>query len=524
MRAHATASILASLLIGLSANQATAANDFLTWGDTLPHGLDPHAIFDTEMQFVLYNAYDGLYRYEGNPPKLVPWLAKSYKVSSDGLTWTFELRQNVKFHSGREMTAEDVVYSFKRLLALGKAPSAAFRPVLKPENISATGRSTVKFVLSTPYAPFLSAIPIVAIVDRETITPHAQGNDWGSPWLAANDGGSGAYKIVPNSFHENESLDLARFRDHFMGWRDNPKPIDVVKVRPVAETSTRVLALLNGDIDATDSYLPVEQVERITQSKKARVSRDESMRLLVVTVNNSKPPLDNVHVRKCLNYAFNYSGFIHEILHDTAVRNPAPIPENLWGYPKGLNGFGYDLQKAKAECDIARKGGANLKREFSIHTQSEAEQTKQAAQLFQSDLETLGFRVKIVPQPWTQLTANTASAQTTPDMWIHWVSTYFVDPENWIGQMYDSQFHGTWKASSWYKNPEVDKLLRDARTNTDRDTRAKLYVEAARKVVDDAVDIWVYNTVQLRGLSNRLKGFHFNPVNNGSEIRTMYLQ
>jgi peptide/nickel transport system substrate-binding protein len=518
--------LLASIVMALGGGclSAQAANDFLTWADTLPHSLDPHAVFDTEMQFVIYNVYDGLYRYEDNPPKLEPWLAESYTVSPDGLTWDFKLRHNVKFHDGSELTAQDVVYSFQRLLALGKAPSGAFKPVLKSENVSAVDRYTVRFVLSQPYAPFLSAIPIVAIVNPRAIAPHATNNDWGAAWLSVNDAGSGAYKVVPDSFHQNESLDLARFPDYFKGWSDNPKPIDSVKVRPVAETSTRVLALLNGEIDATDSYLPVDQIERIEKSGNARVSRDESMRLLVVTINNSKPPLDNLHFRRCLNYAFNYDGFIHTILHDTAVRNSAPIPKNLWGYPEGIKGYDFDLAKAKTECDTARSEGANLKREFQIHTQSEAEQTNQAAQLFQSDLQQLGIRVKIIPEPWAQLTANTAKAETTPDMWIHWVSTYFVDPENWIGQMYDSQFHGTWKASSWYKNDDVDKLLRDARRNTNREERAKDYQEAARLVVDDATDIWVYNTVQLRGLSKRLQGFHFNPVNNGSEIRTMYLK
>jgi peptide/nickel transport system substrate-binding protein len=524
MRKLTAFAIWSSIALSLVATQVRAANDFLTWGDTLPHGLDPHAIFDTEMQFVLYNAYDGLYRYEGNPPQLTPWLAESYQATPDGLTWNFKLRRGVKFHSGQEVTAEDIVYSFQRLLAVAKAPSTAFRNILKPENVTAVDRFTVRFVLSEPYAPFLSAIPIVAIVDRSVIDPHVKNSDRGSEWLSANDGGSGAYKIVANSFRENEALDLARFPEHFMGWRDNPRPINLVKVRPVAETSTRVLALLKGEIDATDSYLPVEQVSRIEASKDARVSRDVSMRLLVITINNTKAPLNNLHVRKCFNYAFNYPGFLHDILHDTAVRNSAPIPQNLWGYPTGLKGYDYDMQKAKAECDLARKEGANLTREFRVHTQSEAEQTNQAAQLFQSDLQKLGINVKIVPQPWTQLTANTVSAQNTPDMWLHWVSTYFVDPENWIGQMYDSQFHGTWKASAWYKNPDVDKLLREARTNTNRDARAKIYADAARKVVDDAVDIWIYNTVQIRGLSKRLKGFRFNPVNNGSEIRTMYLQ
>jgi peptide/nickel transport system substrate-binding protein len=109
-------------------------------------------------------------------------------------------------------------------------------------------------------------------------------------------------------------------------------------------------------------------------------------------------------------------------------------------------------------------------------------------------------------------------------MWIHWVSTYFVDPENWIGQMYDSQFQGTWKASAWYQNDQVDQLLRDARADTNHDERARMYEEAARIVVEDAADIWVYNTVELRGMNDRVEGYRFSPVGSGSEFRYMSLK
>jgi peptide/nickel transport system substrate-binding protein len=109
-------------------------------------------------------------------------------------------------------------------------------------------------------------------------------------------------------------------------------------------------------------------------------------------------------------------------------------------------------------------------------------------------------------------------------MWVHWVSTYFVDPENWIGQMYDSRFHGTWKASSWYRNERVDDLLSRARTSLDRAERERLYQEATRLVVADSPDIWVYNTVNLRGLSRRVQGYRFSPVGSGGELRHMWLE
>ena len=106
---------------------------------------------------------------------------------------------------------------------------------------------------------------------------------------------------------------------------------------------------------------------------------------------------------------------------------------------------------------------------------------------------------------------------------MHWVSTYFADPENWIGQMYDSQFHGTWKASSWYRNDKVDAMLREARASTDRNRRRELYEAASRIVVDEAADIWIYNTVQLRGLSNRVQNYQFSPVGSGGELRGVSL-
>ena len=509
-----------ALAVGLSAQAAQKA---LVWSGSMPKNLDPHAVYDVPMQVYMLNVYDGLYRYSGNPPALEPWLAESHSASDDGKTWEFTLRDGIKFHDGSAITADDVVYSFNRLLKLGKAPSGAFRPVLKPENVTAVDNRTVRLVLNKPYAPMLSAIPMVSIVNQRAIAPHVKDGDWGTAWLSSNSAGSGAYSIDPASYQPLEAVDLIRNKDHFMGWGHNPDPLNLIKMREVTETSTRVLALLKGDIHATDSYLPTDQVERVQKAKGVNVARDESMRIFLIRMNNKKPPFDNVHARRCFSYAFNYTGFIRDILKNFAERNPAPIPKNLWGYPTGIKGYSFDLEKAKAECDKARAEGAPLDREIELHIQTFLDQTTQAAQLFQSDLRRIGVNIKFVANTWPNLTSSAAKPETTPDMWIHWVSTYFVDPENWIGQMYDSQFHGTWKASAWYTNPAVDKLLRKARAVTNRDERSKLYSEAARIVVDDAADIWIYNTVQLRGMSDKLKGYSFSPVGSGGELRHFYL-
>jgi peptide/nickel transport system substrate-binding protein len=455
--------------------------------------------------------------------EIKPALATDWKFAEDN-SLDLKIREGVKFHDGSPLTAEDVVYSFERLLAMGQAPAGAFKPILAAENVSAVDERTVRFVLNEPYAPFLAAIPIVAIVNPEIVKEHEENGDWGAAWLASNEAGSGAYVFDPSTYRPQEVIDLERYEDHFMGWDHNPDPIDAVKQRDVKETSTRVLALIAGEIDSTDSYLPTDQVERIEQADGVHVAQDESMRTFVIRMNNAKSPFDNLNARKCFAHAFNYEGFIQDILKGYAVRNPGPMPGNLWGAPKDLAGYDYDLDKAKQFCDQARAEGADLDRPIELHIQSQLEQTTQAAQLFQSDLLKLGINVEFVANLWPNLTASTVDPETTPDMWIHWVSTYFVDPENWIGQMYDSQFHGTWKASSWYQDDEVDRLLREARATTEQAKRAELYEQASRIIVEASPDIWVYNTVQLRGMSDRVTGYKFSPVGSGGELRYMSVE
>jgi peptide/nickel transport system substrate-binding protein len=241
-------------------------------------------------------------------------------------------------------------------------------------------------------------------------------------------------------------------------------------------------------------------------------------------MNNRKPPFDNRDARLCFAHAFNYEGFNNVVLRGLVVRNAGPNPNNLWGNPRDLAPYTFDLARAREHCDRARAAGSPIGREIEIHVQSELEQTVQAAQMFQADLRRVGVNLRIVPSTWAQITGATARPDSTPDMWVHWVSTYFVDPENWIGQMYDSQFHGTWKASSWYQNNEVDSLLRRARVALDQAERDRLYQQATRLVHADSPDIWVYNTVNLRGLTRRVQGYEFSPVGSGGEIRLMWLE
>ena len=123
--------------------------------------------------------------------------------------------------------------------------------------------------------------------------------------------------------------------------------------------------------------------------------------------------------RKAFAHAFNYPGFIDEIVKGNAVRDPVPIPNNIWGFPKDVAGYDYDLKRAKDYLAKAASEGTPFKRAINMHVQQPLEQTVQAGQLFQSDLATIGIDLKLVNDTFANLTSASAKPETTPDMWIH---------------------------------------------------------------------------------------------------------
>ena len=272
---------------------------------------------------------------------------------------------------------------------------------------------------------------------------------------------------------------------------------------------------MKGDVHMIHTNLAADQLEKLEKHPRLTVTPEESMRTLLIRMHNQREPFTDINVRKAFNHAFNYDSFIKDILKNRVVRNPGPTPRPLWGYPEDVAGYDYDLDKAKAYLAKAR---VKITRPIEIHVQAPQEQTVQAALLLQSDLAKLGVELRLVKALFPALTASTKAPETTPDMWVHWVSTYYVDPENWIGEMYDSANWGTWKASSWYGNPKVDALLNDGRRRIDQGERAKLYEEAYRLIVADAADIWIYNTLEHVPRSKAVQGFQFSPVGSGQEF------
>ena len=371
-RSWLTLMLVLTLLAAIPAVPAVAQTRFVFANESPYDTMDPHAAFDVGRVAVRLNLYDGLYRWLDNPPKLEPWLAESHTVSSDGLTYTFKLRRGVKFHDGAEVTAEDVRYSTERILAGKKGAAALLATMVAPGTTKALDRHTVQFTLIKPASIFLAVVPEVHVVNTALLKKNEKDGDGGAAWLTSNDAGSGSYMLT--RYDPAVGFIARRFAGHFLPW--GAKPIEEIEFRLVKEDNTRVLGMIKGDYQGTGGYLPNDQVKRLREAPNVKIVEQESMRIMMFQINNQRPPLNDVHVRRAISYAFDYDGFNKDILGGTVERNPVPIPNNLWGVPKDVKGYTYDVDRAKAEL---AKATAKVDRPITVGYLQGFSQTEQAA-------------------------------------------------------------------------------------------------------------------------------------------------
>ena len=264
-------------------------------------------------------------------------------------------------------------------------------------------------------------IPLVFVVNPVLINAHIENDDWGEKWLSSNEAGSGAFQLV--KVDQATGITMERFPAFWHGWQE--KYVDAVEIRVIREQSSRILALMKGDVHFIETNLGADPLEKLEKHPRVRVTQHESMRFFAIRMHNQRAPFTDLNVRKAFSHAFNYDSFINDIMKTRVVRNPGPMPRTLWGYPQELAGYTYDLDKAK---DYLAKAQVKINRPIDVHVQSPAEPTVQAALLFQSDLAKLGIELRVVKSLWPTIVATTKTIDTTPDMWIHWTSPYLCGP------------------------------------------------------------------------------------------------
>lgn len=491
---------------------AQAGKRFITANNSAYDTLDPHVVFDIGRIATRLNMYDALVRWVDNPPKLELWLAEKIDVAPDRATYTVTLRSNAKFHDGAPVTAEDVVYSMERILALKKGAYAMFNGIVAPGATKAVDARTVRFTLTKPYAVFTSTLSELWVINSKLARQHEKADDWSTGWLAREEAGSGGFKL--KRYDPAIGFQADRFDEHFFGF--GKSNISSMEFRVVLETASRALGLRKGEFNTTDGYLPTDQIINLRQSDNVQVLEAESLRTMYFIIHNQRPPLNDVNLRKALCHAFDYDGFINNILSGSVARNAGIIPGNLWGAPKGLAGYTYDLAKAKQHLEMVKQP----MRPLEIGVLAGFSQSEAAAQLLAAGCAKIGIDIKLNTEPWPVISGKFADSERTHDLVPLWRSAYFADPHNWTGLIYNSRNIGSGN-SSFYKNARFDELTDKALEITDIEARRPLYEEASRILVDDAAGIYIYNTKWFGPFTKNVRDVRFCPIGDAQDIRWM---
>jgi len=324
--------------------------------------LDPAQSFEFAGSDVLRNVYGRLVNFD--PMDLDAGyqadLAESWAVSEDGRTITFTMREGVMFHSGNPVRAEDVAFSFKRVVALNKTPSFiltqfGFTPENMDETITVDG-NTVSITTDKRYATsfVLNCLTatIAAIVDETTVMANEVDGDFGNAWLKTNSAGSGAYTLA--SWKPKESVTLNANPDFYLG----APAMKRVIVRHVQESATQRLMLERGDIDVARNLNPSD-VDGIREADGVEVMEEMRGRLMYISMNQKHPELSKPEVRQALKFLIDYEGMQNSFLKGAYVTHQNFLPRTYLG-AVDENPFSMDVEKAKALLAEAGVDGMEL--------------------------------------------------------------------------------------------------------------------------------------------------------------------
>lgn len=480
-----------------------------------PRSLDPALSTDVPTGRAVGYIFDGLVRFTPDA-QVVPGLARAWDVSPNGLTYTFHLRNGVKFHDGRPFTARNVVSSFQRVLdpatkggrgwplyPVAGAKDYADGKAKTISGLSTPDDSTVVITLSEPFAifPKLLAMPVAAIV------PDSPGAGFGEKPI-----GTGPWKFV--EWKHDDYLKFAKNESYYGG---APKA-DSLMARIIAEPSTAVAEFETGNVDVL--YVPEGETRNWEQTdeKKAMLLSAPALRMVYIAINTTRGPLADVRVRQALNYATDSKGILEGIVSGRGNLSAGVVPPALPGGDSTRRGYTRDVARAKQL--LAAAGHPN-----GIDIELWSSQTPpfpRIAQAVQANLLEAGVRVKLIQRDASSMREAARAGQT--DMALKdWFADY-PDAENFLYPLLHSANKGVGGNVSFYTNARYDSIVTSSRRELDETKRVAMYVEADKLAYNDAPMIYLFFYKELYAVQPWIKAFIVPTIFTGQRWTDVQIQ
>jgi len=393
-------SLLGAVLVGATPTFAEEHDpeSIIRWCEDWPTYIDPAVGNDFSDSMALVNLYDTLVipTLDG---LISPHLAEKWDVSDDGLTYTFHLREGVKFHNGDELTAEDVAFTADRLFDIGEGFAYLLQTKDPEGNIiggiesaKAVDDYTVEFKLAKPFGPFVPALARLYILNKSQVMEHIDKSetmygdmgDYGKEWLLTHDAGSGPYTVKEMKMEEH--LIGEKFDDYWGGWEENSSDFFKEFAFP-GEVAVRTL-MKNGELETSSETLPQEGYATLREMPGIDTVAFLAIQNLQIMLNTQIPPTDDIHVRKALAYIMDYDSIVNDIW-PKYVQSIGPVPQTLPGHDPSVLQYTYDLDKAKEEmAQSAYAGEEDIP--FTLSWCAEVPDEEKVALLFQVTPRRLG--------------------------------------------------------------------------------------------------------------------------------------
>ncbi len=538
--------LLVALTFALVAASCGGDDDEGGGGGTLVFGveadpvvLDGPLITDGTTIRILYQIFEGLTALKPGTSEVVPSLATDWETSQDGLSWTFNLREGVKFHDGEPFNAEAVCFNFNRWYN--------FPPAFQNPNVSyywqygfgggfanavegavtakdslyksceAVEELTVRLNLNRPSSTVLSTLTLPSLSIASPKALQEFGADEGTvdkedvlrpsgTYGTQHPTGTGPFKF--ESWTRGERLVITRNEDY---WGEEPQLSEVV-FQPISDNAARLQALQTGEIQGYDLVEP-QDVDTIQGDDQLELIERPPLNVGYIGLNQDHPPMDKLEVRQAVAHALNREEVVNSFYGGRGVLAKEFLPKEIFGYAEDVKTYAYNPQKSR---QLLQQAGLTLPVEVEFWYPTDTSRDympdpKRNFEAFAADLNAAGFKVTPRSAPWSPDYTDLVDGGKAQMYLLGWIAD-FADPDNFIGTFFQDP------GPDWgFKNAEISKLLDDAEAEPEEAKRTELYQEANRKIMEFLPGVpYVHNKAAL-AFQSGVEGYVASPVGVGGE-------
>lgn len=472
--------------------------------------LDPIHTDIGESVKVIVNVFDTLITYDQETTELVPSLATEWSTSDDGLRWTFRLREGVRFHDGTPLDAEAVVYSFERLIRDDHPDLHSSMIPYRPDYqdivaVRALDPLTVEFELAQPSAVFEANL---AMFPASIVSPTAA-RELGRRF-ATQPVGTGPFRF--ERWSRDQEIVLVANPDYW----DGPPAIERVIFVPINESAVVVRQLSQGGLHLAD-HLPPAELDALVGQPGVEVQSQVGMNVCYLSMQNDKPPLDNVKVREAIWHAIDKQRLIDVAYAGRAEPAVHVVPPAMWSWHDGIQDRPFDLQRAKELLAEAQaESGFSLPLSLDLFVMATPRpylpQPLETAMFIKEQLKPLGIDVRIVVNEISQHFQRLSRGEH--ELALAGWSSDNADPDNFLYQLLDidniNELGGN--NVSRYRNDRVHELLLAGKRELDRDRREAIYREAQELIFADAPLVPLAHTEVRVAQRDDLAGYRLHPT------------